>query len=307
VTDDQIRTYLRREDTKNLIVENNFNINDYPSFLLLAQKHKPKLVVIDSLRSTHRGTGVSENDSEFALPLRWYEQMMGQPGMFEQCMILVIHHSGHGRAGARGTSALGDMTSFGMNFETPGEKSGKNPVNQRILTFTKHRFGMQGHQIVCTLGGDSTVRLHYIGANASEKAATVQDRIRLKLQRHPEQDFTLDDLANDAVICGSEDACKKAVQRLIRLGQCEKRGSRPSPSGKRPRTLYGSKGVSPLRGVSKGSYISVSDVPKCSKPPGTTEENEGTGGCPEMDLSLNQIRKINDAAWNEFDLDVPTS
>ena len=32
VTDDQIKTHLTREECKNLHVENNFNINDYPQF-----------------------------------------------------------------------------------------------------------------------------------------------------------------------------------------------------------------------------------------------------------------------------------
>ena len=251
VMDDQIRTHLDREDCEGLHVESNFNINDYPGFMTLANRHKPKLVVIDSLRSTHRGTGVSENDSEFALPLRWYEQMMGQPDMFESCMILVIHHSGHSRAGARGSSAIGDMTSFVTNFSVPSDKSSFNPVNQRLINFQKHRFGLKDHCIVCTLEQDQTVSLKYVGATGENSATTIQDRIRMRLSRSPGRSYTVEELAACSIIDGSKEAVKKALQRLKRQGQAEPRGKRDR------RTLWGS------AGVVAGSFLGgpVVDVP----------------------------------------------
>ena len=238
VMDDQIKTHLTREECENLYIENNFNINDYPSFLLMAQKYKPKFVVIDSLRSCHRGTGVTENDSEFALPLRWYEQMMGQPGMFESCMIFVIHHSGHGRGGARGTSALGDMTSFTADFDVPGKDSNFSPLTTRVMTLRKHRFGLKDHQLLAMLQDDGTVDLNYIGIPAEKTASSVQDRVRLKLHRAPKEAFTVDDLASSAQVAGSKDAVRKAIHRLIRHGLVVK-----ASGGKGRTTTYQAAGV----------------------------------------------------------------
>ena len=282
VMDDQIKTHLTREECENLHIENNFNVNDYPSFLLMAQKYKPKFVVIDSLRSCHRGTGVTENDSEFALPLRWYEQMMGQPGMFEPCMIFVIHHSGKGGSGARGTSALGDMTSFTADFDVPGKDSNFSPLTTRVMTLRKHRFGLKDHQLLATLQDDGTVQLNYIGIPAEKTASSVQDRVRLKMHRSPKQAFTIDDLATSPQVAGSKEAVRKAIQRLIRHGLAVK-----TAGGKGRTTTYQADGV--VAGFSsKGQDAPnkiVSAVPLPSESQSTTGETKCDKPCPTNALS----------------------
>ena len=290
VTDDQIRTHLDREDCKNLHVENNFNINDYPQFLALAAKHKPKFVVIDSLRSTHRGTGVSENDSEFALPLRWYEQMMGQPGMFEPCMIMVLHHSGKASGGARGTSALGDMTSFTADFEIPGDKSDFNKLTTRLITFQKHRMGLKGHQMAAMLQEDSTVKLHYLGVPSDQAASTVQDRVRLLLHRNPKKSYTIQELAANNLVSGKEDAVKKALQRLERLNVVQVAGHKEGVSG-RPPKLWGA------AGVVKAPNKSVSGIPESHQNPVVESDedrdiNRDKGyDVPKVNLSVEEAEK----------------
>ena len=240
-------------------------------------------MVIDSLRSTHRGTGVSENDSEFALPLRWYEQMMGQPGMFEPCMIMVLHHSGKGAGGARGTSALGDMTSFTADFEIPGDKSDFNKLTTRVMTFQKHRMGLKGHQVAVMRNDDDTVKLHYLGAPSNESVATVQDRVRLLLHRNPKKSYTVQGLAENNLISGKEAAVKKALQRLQRLGEVQKAGMK---DGAR---LWSA------AGVLTGTFNSVSDVPIQTESTGTTEENHRDSPCPESHLVPVQNPSVEEA------------
>jgi len=291
VTDDQLRQHLTEEECENLTIYNNFNINDYPTFLLLAQKHKPKFVVVDSLRSTHRGTGISENDSEFALPLRWYEQMMGQPGMFDPCMIYVIHHSGHARGGARGTSALGDMTSFTADFDEPGKDSGYSPLTSRVLTFRKHRFGLKDHQMLVKLQDDQTIRLQYLGVPQEKTASSVQDRVRLKLHRAPTKEFTIEELSLSSQVSGSKEAVRKAVQRLIRHGLARKcRG------GKGKTSTYAADGVVPGKFGQKDPLLSVSAVPSSETSQSTTAVSPGTNPC--LISPLSQVQDF-DAFWDE--------
>ena len=257
--DDQLITHLDRAHVKNLHIQGNFNINDYPSFITLAKRHKPTLVVIDSLRSTHRGTGVSENDSEFALPLRWYEQMMGD--LFPACMILVIHHSGHNRSGARGTSAITDMVTFSMNFLIPDGKGPHDPARDRLVVFTKHRFGLKNHAFKAQLRDDSKVTLEYVGPLDQENAPTsVQDRVRHFLSGSERRDWTLEELEDIAVIQGSKEAIKKALNRLEREGLVCKTGSkRTADKAGRPSATWGASGAV----LNKESFLSQKGQKAC--------------------------------------------
>jgi len=272
--DDQLITHLKKEHTKNLHIESNFNINDYPAFMSLVNEHKPKLVVIDSLRSCHRGTGISENDSEFALPLRWYEQMMGD--MFPSCMILILHHSGKGGSGPRGTSAIRDMCSFSMNFEIPTAKSPYNPLTTRVITFKKHRFGLTNHQVTAALKDDDTIRLTYQGAVDAEcKGASVQDRVRIVLTKDSNKVWTVEDLSQDQFVSGSKEAVRKALQRLDREGLAARTGS--SEGGRGKTNHWRAAGTGPIY----KSFIS-SQYPKST---GTTGKITGKEVVPTPDLS----------------------
>jgi len=279
VIDDQMRTHLTKKECAGLQIHNNFDIEDYPTFQQYAKAHKPKLVVIDSLRSTSRNHQVKENDSEFALPLRWYEQMMGDNGLFPQCMIIVLHHSGHGREGARGTSSLNDMTSFAANFQEAKDTDNCNPATTRIMTLTKHRFGLAGRRLFCSLQGDGTVKLVYKAEAPGVVPATVQERIRLHFMHKPANGFTVNELVENKLLNCTRENTKKAIQRMIRQGTAEVKGM----DGKEK--LYGAKGVVSgwVSGDSPSRSISVSPIPSTST--GTTEEIAGTEGVPGTQLS----------------------
>ena len=280
--DDQLITHLKKEHTKNLHIENNFNINDYPAFMGLVNEHNPKLVVIDSLRSCHRGTGISENDSEFALPLRWYEQMMGD--MFPSCLILILHHSGKGGSGPRGTSAIRDMCSFSMNFEIPSVKSPYNPLTTRVITFKKHRFGLTNHQVTALLKDDDTIRLTYQGAVDSEcRGASVQDRVRMVLTKDINKSWTVEELSQDQFVSGSKEAVRKGLQRLSREGLASRVGSTDGGRGKT--NQWRASGSGPLYKSFKSSQY--------PKPVGTTNKLSENQVVPTPDLS--QFKEVADS------------
>ena len=299
VIDDQLKTHLTREECRGLRIENNYDIEDYPAFEVYMREHKPKLVVIDSLRSTSKNLQVSENQSEFAVPLRWYEQMMGDHALFQQCMIIVLHHSGHGRDGARGTSGLNDMTSFAADFKEPGPKDTCNPVTSRLMVFTKHRYGLKGRSLRCTLQDDGTVKLHYLGLQDHNAPATAQDRIRLYLMKNPAKKFTASELADKPTLSCNKDAAKKALQRMVRHGTAQKAGKR----GKE--TLYQANGVAAgwISGASQGSQSAPEPsreshlVPENEKTQAVTGESTGTSPVPDKDLSHLGDR-MDDGFWD---------
>lgn len=305
--DEQLIRHLERDHAKDLHIQGNFNINDYPHFISLANKFQPTLVVIDSLRSTHRGTGVSENDSEYALPLRWYEQMMGD--LFPACMILVIHHSGKDKAGARGTSAIVDMVSFVLDFMEPDEKSGHDPVSERLMVFKKHRFGLKGHAFKAKLRDDARADVVYLGPLDQERVpASVQDRVRHFLSSSERRDWTIDELEDQAVIRGSREAIKKALQRLEREGLVAQTGKRPSGKAGRPSSTWGaSNGV-----LYKESFLSKkpllpSDTKGLQKRQGSSpkpivplisEGSEDTGAT-FTDRQLQSFKEQAQAIWDK--------
>lgn len=305
--DDQLITHLEREHVRNLHIEGNFNINDYPAFITLARRHKPTLVVIDSLRSTHRGTGVSENDSEFALPLRWYEQMMGD--LFPSCMILVIHHSGHNRNGARGTSAITDMVTFSMNFVIPDGKSQHDPARDRLVVFTKHRFGLKNHAFKARMRDDDRIDLTYLGQLDQENAPTsVQDRVRHFLSRSERRDWSLEELEHIDVIRGSKEAIKKALNRLEREGLVAQTGTRRK-EGKagRPSALWGSASTV----LYKESFLSR-NTPPASRSKGSKRVEEvslntdcpdslASIGAPDEPFTSSQLEAFNKSAAATWD------
>ena len=287
VIDDQLKTHLTREECAGLRIENNYDIEDYPAFEVYMKEHKPKLVVIDSLRSTSKNLQVSENQSEFAVPLRWYEQMMGEHALFQQCMIIVLHHSGHGRDGARGTSSLGDMTSFAADFKEPGKDDPHNHLTSRLMTFTKHRYGLKGRQLLCNLQDDGTVKLHYLGLKNDTAPATAQDRIRLHLMKNPTQKFTARELEAKPTLSCTAESAKKALQRMVRHGTAKKVGKRGRE------TTYQANGVAAgwISGSSQGSQSEPEasreshSVPISEKTQAMTGESTGTTPVPPEDLS----------------------
>jgi hypothetical protein len=191
-------------------------------------------------------------------------------------MILILHHSGKGGAGPRGTSAIRDMCSFSMNFEIPSPKSPYNPLTTRVLTFKKHRFGLTNHQVTAHLKDDDTIRLTYQGAVDAEcKGASVQDRVRIVLTKDINKVWTVEGLTQDQFVSGGKDAVRKALQRLDREGLASRTGSTDGGRGKT--NQWRAAGSGPLYKSSKSSQY-----PKLA---GTTTKITGKEVVPPPELS----------------------
>tara|TARA_B100001113_G_scaffold79161_2_gene62213 strand:- start:1556 stop:2230 length:675 start_codon:yes stop_codon:yes gene_type:complete len=218
-------------------------------------------------------------------------------------MILILHHSGKGGSGPRGTSAIKDMCSFSMNFEVPSAKSPYNPLTTRVITFKKHRFGLTNHQITASMKDDDTIRLMYQGAVDAEcKGASVQDRVRIALTKDIKKVWTVEDLSQDQFVSGSKEAVRKALQRLDREGLAKRIGGKDGGRGRTNQWIAA--GTGPLY----KSFIS-SQYPKSI---GTTNKISENPVVPtpvlsqlnEVEKKIDQVSQLNQAEMRQELMDL---
>jgi hypothetical protein len=106
------------------------------------------IVIIDSYSKLTAPLGLKEAASEFAGPLGDLQEALAPYG----CTLVVIHHSGHGRAGegavaaSRGTSALPASVSQIVSLDWLNRSRGGN--DQRVVLQTQRRGGEPIHLLL---------------------------------------------------------------------------------------------------------------------------------------------------------------
>ena len=206
---------FRRTDPVTVVM--GWDLNWYYRFVKLIEKHKPKLVIIDSITGCSRGSAFDENKKEFASPIYWLANNNGR--LFPACTILLIHHANK-TGGFRGSTAIRDAVDevWGLRRPTPQQVAQTGP-NARLITVEKSRTGRDGSKLLMKLENDLTFSLaDYVETEGSEGPATVVDRVLQRLRAVYPRALTRSDLAADALCGGSVTAIKKATQRLVSRG-----------------------------------------------------------------------------------------
>ena len=72
-----------------VVIQQGWQLKRYNEFIRLIEKHKPALVVIDSLIGCSSGDAYDENKSEFASPLYWLSKNNGV--LYPATTIVIIH------------------------------------------------------------------------------------------------------------------------------------------------------------------------------------------------------------------------
>jgi len=195
-----------------------WDLNWYLRFVKLIEKHKPALVIIDSITGCSRGSAFDENRKEFAGPIYWLANNNGR--LFPACTILLIHHSNKS-GGFRGTTAIRDAVDEVWSLRKPTDKQIElvGPAT-RFITVDKSRAGRGGSKLLLTMEDDLTFSLKdYIEAGAETASpASVVDRVLQRL-RVASPDGRLRSELNADPLCGSKVAAiRKALQRLEARG-----------------------------------------------------------------------------------------
>jgi hypothetical protein len=209
-----------------------WDLNWYLRFVKLVEKHKPALVVIDSITGCSRGSAFDENRKEFAGPLYWLANNNGR--LFHPCTILVVHHSNKS-GGFRGTTALRDAVDEVWSLRKPSEKEMERVgFSSRLITVEKSRAGRGGSKLLLKMLEDLTFELKdYVEITAeSATPASIVDRVlqRLRSAAKSGEGRTRQELDSDPLCGGSVVGIKKALQRLEARGLIS---STEEPSTKR--------------------------------------------------------------------------
>lgn len=213
-----------------------WDLNWYYRFTKLIEKHRPKLVIIDSITGCSRGSAFDENKKEFASPIYWLANNNGRT--FPACTILLIHHANK-TGGFRGSTAIRDAVDEVWGLRRPDKKQVEQTgYNARLITVEKSRAGRDGSKLLMKLESDLTFSLaDYVELDTdSASPASIVDRVLQRLRAAYPRSLSRSDLASDLLCGGSVAAIGKALQRLDSRGLVEVVGQ--TSTGARPSNLY---------------------------------------------------------------------
>lgn len=236
----QLREQLREQDYKmdeNTVVINGFQIKREYYFAQLIKKHKPTLVVIDSLIGSSAGRAFDENKSSFASPL--YRLTNNNGHSFPATTILVIHHANK-QGGFRGTSSIRDAVDETWKLSKPDKDlAAQLGSNTRIIKVEKSRFSRMGGALLLKQQADLSFELKdYKPKLEDSSPASIIDRILEKLRTvYPETRARID-LNADPLIGGNVTAIRKSLERLVDRGLIQIWEQKPSVNGGRPTNYY---------------------------------------------------------------------
>ena len=236
----QLREQLREQDYKmdnNTVVINGFQIKREYYFAQLIKKHKPTLVVIDSLIGSSAGRAFDENKSSFASPL--YRLTNNNGHSFPATTILVIHHANK-QGGFRGTSSIRVAVDETWKLSKPDKELAEQlGTNTRIIRVEKSRFSRMGSCLLLKQLSDLSFELKdYKPKVENSSPASIIDRILEKLRTvYPETRSRID-LNADPLIGGNVTAIRKSLERLVDRGLIQIWEQKPSVNGGRPTNYY---------------------------------------------------------------------
>jgi hypothetical protein len=203
-------------ESEDFIAIPDFKLSHKARFQREVNKHKPHLVIIDSLSSAS-DAGVDENKKEAAEPLYWLNTKNGV--LWPACAIIIIHHDNKD-GGYRGSTAIRAAVSEMWHVaEIPEDKREHLPnyLNQRLVTNGKSRNGMKGRKLLSTLNDDYTVDLQDWrpeGFVDEGGRMSVQDKV-LKAVRDSSEPITRGQIEVMTDRPLKDAAVRKSLQRLV--------------------------------------------------------------------------------------------
>jgi hypothetical protein len=267
-----------------------WDLNWYYRFVKLIEKHRPKLVIIDSITGCSRGSAFDENKKEFASPIYWLANNNGRT--FPACTILLIHHANK-TGGFRGSTAIRDAVDEVWGLRRPDSKQVEQTgYNARLITVEKSRTGRDGSRLLMKLESDLTFSLaDYVEMDAeSASPASVVDRVLQRVRAAFPRSVTRSDLAADPLCGGSVAGIRKAIQRLVSRGLIEVVDMRPTKGGGSPTASYQAV-------ISRGE--SLNSCPTGAKP---SQGLESTVGQPE---TVSHCEATGAVAGEQWDTPLP--
>ena len=277
----QLKEQLEEMDfpvTDQTLIQTDWQLQRYAQFIKLMEKHRPKLVVIDSLIGCSGGRAFDENKSEFAQPLYWLTKNNGD--LFPATTILIVHHANK-NGGFRGTSAIRDAVDETWALRKPtDEEKARIGGHSRLITIEKSRSGRMDTQLVMQMQDDLSFTISDFTPAINENntsPASVADRVLQKLRVvHPES-RTIEDLFYDPLINGKTAAIRKSLQRL------EKRGLVVSSASDKSRSKQQTNSYKAILARGEGQKVSQPGVDASAGAESEVGHKAGTPlSCPNL-------------------------
>ena len=221
-----------------VVIQQGWQLKRYNEFCKLIDKHKPALVVIDSLIGCSSGDSFDENKSEFAAPLYWLSKNNGV--MFPPTTIVIIHHANK-TGGFRGTSAIRDAVDETWALKRPSGEINSLPANCRLINIEKSRSGRGGTSLKMQMEADLTFSVSDFMPEVDETKTTpdgIVDRVLMKIRTIYPRTVTRTELNADPLVGGRVAAITKSLQRLEKKGLIEVAMEEPKKGGGRPIKHY---------------------------------------------------------------------
>lgn len=204
-----------------VIIKNSFSLQNEEMFIDLVEKHRPSLVLIDSLIGCSGGEAFDENKSDFAEPLYWLSSSNGSE--FPATTVIIIHHANK-QGGFRGTSAIRDAVDETWALKRPSkEQVEEDPSTRhtRFITVEKSRSGRSGTFLAMRMESDLTFSINDATPEVDETKTTpdaIIDRVLMRIRTIYPRTMTKSELNVDSLVGGNVGAIKKALQRLEKRG-----------------------------------------------------------------------------------------
>jgi hypothetical protein len=224
-----------------VVIQQGWQLKRYNQFCKLIDKHKPAMVVIDSLIGCSSGDAFDENKSEFAAPLYWLSKNNGV--LFPRTTVIIIHHANK-TGGFRGTSAIRDAVDETWALKRPSlEQVMGDPSisNARFINIEKSRAGRGGTSLRMQMEADLTFSVSDAMPEVDETKTTpdgIIDRVLMRIRTMYPRTTTRLELNSDPLVGGRVAAIRKALQRLEKRGLIEVAMEEPKKDGGRPIQHY---------------------------------------------------------------------
>ena len=204
-----------------IVIMNGASMLWHSWFVRQMEKHRPRLVVWDSITSCMRGAAVDSNHQAYSDPAYWMSAKNGIS--FPGAAIVGLHHMNK-RGEARGTTALEDSVDEAWTLRLPEGKEKERLGSSRILEIGKSREDNRGRVFYISRREDWSMEMKEDKDVSGGAIQSASDQL-LGALRHRHVWMSSPEILA-LPVTGNDNVKRANLQRLVDKGLVERKGSR---------------------------------------------------------------------------------
>ncbi|BAY26162.1 hypothetical protein NIES2100_59750 [Calothrix sp. NIES-2100] len=204
-------------------IETNWQFSQIRQLRQWIERERPLFVVIDSLTSANRNSGVEEKDTSYGAVLYDLRDIANE----YKCSIMVLHHENKA-GGTRGTTAICDNVSEVWRLHK-GEAKDNLSTTQRVLEIGKSRSGCTGKSLI-NLDTDDYSWKHQGNFGEPENVSkSLKEKLLGFLEDQPGIEYTADQLATE--FKSNRETVRRNLEKLRQKGQIDRKDKKADTNG----------------------------------------------------------------------------